>query len=293
MNAMTDATALASGKGNKDENFPVASRLVRPDARAPIMAYYRFARAADDIADHAHAAPAEKLRLLGLMRAGLADDPLGDANARALAQVAAERGLPLTHASDLLDAFEQDVTKNRYADWDDLIAYCRKSAMPVGRWVLDVHGEDRALWPMNDALCAALQIINHLQDCGKDYREIDRVYVPEPMLAAAGLTVEALGAAQSGPALLGVIRDLTLRTRDLLDTAAPFANAIRDTRLALEVAVIQTLASDLVRLLLTRDPLVGGVHHGSAQAALLSLGAAARQALGRALRRTLIAGKAR
>ena len=98
------------------------------------------------------------------------------------------------HAQDLLTAFRMDVTKLRYRDWDDLIDYCSYSAMPVGRFVLDVHGESRALWPANDALCAALQIINHLQDCGKDYRDLDRVYIPLDALAEAGATVEALGA---------------------------------------------------------------------------------------------------
>ena len=79
-----------------------------------------------------------------------------------------------------------DVTKLRYRDWDDLIGYCSYSAMPVGRFVLDVHGESRATWPANDALCAALQIINHLQDCGRDYRNLDRVYIPLDALAESG-----------------------------------------------------------------------------------------------------------
>ena len=89
-----------------------------------------------------------------------------------------QRHLSPRHAQDLLTAFRMDVTKLRYRDWDDLIGYCTYSAMPVGRFVLDVHGESRTTWPANDALCAALQIINHLQDCGKDYRDLDRVYIP-------------------------------------------------------------------------------------------------------------------
>ena len=98
------------------------------------------------------------------------------------------------HAQDLIAAFKLDVTKLRYRDWDDLISYCSLSAMPVGRFVCDVHGESRAVWPLNDALCAALQIINHLQDCGDDYRNLDRVYIPQDALAASGATVAALGA---------------------------------------------------------------------------------------------------
>ncbi len=136
-----------------------------------------------------------------------------------------------------------DVTKLRYRDWDDLIDYCRYSAMPVGRFVLDVHGESRATWPANDALCAALQIINHLQDCAKDYRDLDRVYIPLDAFASAGATVEELGAAQASPALRAAIRALAARTATrCCDDSTPFSASIEDTRLALEVAVIQTLA---------------------------------------------------
>ena len=105
----------------------------------------------------------------------------------------AERSLSPRHAQDLLAAFKLDATKLRYRDWDDLMHYCSYSAMPVGRFVLDVHGESRSTWPANDALCAALQVINHLQDCKEDYLNLDRVYLPLDVLAAGGTTVEALG----------------------------------------------------------------------------------------------------
>ncbi|WJS99369.1 squalene synthase HpnC [Novosphingobium humi] len=271
---------LQSGKDHTGENFPVASFLVRPDCRAPVMAYYRFARAADDIADHPTAGAAEKLRLLGLMRAGLegGEAGIGDPLAQALGTVCRERGISLAHAHDLLTAFERDCTVDRYQDWAGLIDYCRYSAMPVGRFVLDCHGEDRALWPMNDSLCAALQIINHLQDCAKDYRAIDRVYIPMDSLRAAGIGVEALAEKRANPALRGVITDLTLRTQGLLRASAPFADAIRDWRLAAEVAVIQRLAEDLCEVLLARDPLSEKVHHTKARALTLALRAAMRQA---------------
>ena len=95
----------------------------------------------------------------------------------------AERGLPPRHALDLLTAFRMDVTKLRYENWDEVIHYCRYSAMPVGRFVLDVHGESASTWPASDALCAGLQINNHLQDCGKDFRDLNRVYLPRDALA--------------------------------------------------------------------------------------------------------------
>ena len=277
--AIAPGPDLASGKGHRDENFPVASWLVRADARAPIMAYYRFARAADDIADHPAATPQDKLARLAAMRAGLGG--AGAQVAMDLAATAQARGLDLVHAQDLLDAFVQDVTVHRTADWNALIAYCRLSAMPVGRWVMDVHGEDRALWPLSDALCAALQIVNHLQDCGKDYRAIDRVYVPCDLLDAAGVPIGALGEARSSPALRAVIRDCAERTLTLLRQSAPFAAAIKDARLAAEVAVIQRLAVDLAEGLTRRDPLGENVHHSKPRAAWLAAGAVLRLGMAR------------
>ena len=269
-----DSGALDSGKGHTDENFPVASWIVKREYRAPIMAFYRFARAADDIADHPSAPPEVKLARLADMRAGLTGP--GTPEAMALAEAAHARKLDLTHAQDLLDAFVQDVTVHRYADWEALIGYCRNSAMPVGRFVLDVHGEDRAVWPLSDALCAALQIINHLQDCGKDYRAIDRVYVPTNNLEAASIGVESLAEAQASPELRGVIKGLAQQTALLLQRSAPFAAHIKDRRLSAEVAVIQRLAEDLAGLLLTRDPLSEQVHHSKPRAASLALGAIVR-----------------
>ena len=277
---MTDGP-LESRKGHRDENFPVASILLRPEHRAPIMAFYRFARAADDIADHELANPADKLARLAAMRDGLAGGRAGASVALALRDVMALHGLDPVHATDLLTAFERDVMVNPYADWDALIGYCRYSAMPVGRYVLDVHGEDRAIWPANDALCAALQVINHLQDCGKDYRAIGRVYVPADALARHGARVEDLAATCASPALAATIVALAGRTRDLLDQSAGFAALIRDRRLAAEVAAIHRLATSLVDRLERFDPLSERVHHGKAEAAFI----AARAALPVLLRR--------
>ncbi len=267
-----EAAELASGKGHRDENFPVASLLIKPDYRPPIMAFYRFARAADDIADNPAATADEKLALLNRMRRGLDGEGPGasTAEATALRDAMAVRRIDPIHAHDLLDAFVRDVTVTRYADWDDLIGYCRYSAMPVGRFVLDVHGEDRALWPANDALCAALQIVNHLQDCGKDYRMIDRVYIP----LDTGLDVADLGAERASERLRAIIADLARRTRGLLDQSEVFSAGIRDRRLAAEVAVIHRLARSLTHRLEARDPLSDRVHHGKVETLFLAAGAA-------------------
>jgi len=276
---VTDAAAFTSGKGHRDENFPVASWLVRRELRAPILAFYRFARAADDVADHPDAAPDQKLQQLARMEAALRGNG-GNAEGMALRAVLKAHDLTDQHALDLLEAFRRDVTKKRYADWADLMDYCRYSAAPVGRFVLDLHGEAASLWPANDALCAALQVINHLQDCAKDHRALDRVYVPLDALAAQGAAVDDLAATHASPGLLRTIEDLARRTADLLEQSRGFALAIVDRRLALEVGAIQALAEDLTDRLTRRDPLSQRVHHRAIEAAGVSLRGAFRVAIG-------------
>jgi squalene synthase HpnC len=280
-----DPTALRSGKGHRDENFPVASRLIHPRHRGAVLAFYEFVRIADDMADHATLKPDEKLSHLDRLEAGLLGKHDDIPAALNLRTVLRERNLSPRHAQDLLTAFRMDVTKLRYSDWDDLMNYCSYSAMPVGRYVLDVHGEDHSTWPANDALCAALQIINHLQDCKKDYCDLDRVYVPLDALAAAGANVEDIGATTASAALRHCLRHLTERTRRLLDQSAVFSAQIRDTRLAMEVAVIQALATRLTAMLMVRDPLCERVHltkAGVAGVGLLGLLSGARGRVGRA-----------
>jgi squalene synthase HpnC len=279
---MTASAEFRSGKGDKDENFPVASWLIKPRHRPAILAFYNFVRTADDIADHATLKPAEKLSQLDRMEASLlgqGKEPEG----LALRAVLEARKLTPKHAQDLLRAFRQDVTKLRYANWDELIDYCSYSAMPVGRYVLDVHGENRDTWPASDALCAALQIINHLQDCAKDYRDLDRVYVPLDALKARGLKVEALAEAKAGPGLLDCLQALAKRTAVLLDESRALPGKTSDTRLAVEIAVIQALAARLLVLLQTRDPLSQRVHLGKAESAVIATAGISRMLLRRML----------
>ena len=257
---MSAAEEYASGKTSRGENFPVASALIARRHRAPILAYYRFARAADDVADHATLSPERKLALLDRLEATLLGNCDVDPAALPLREQIAARGLAPTHALDLLTAFRLDVGKRRYADWGELIDYCRYSAMPVGRFVLDVHGEDRASWPANDALCTALQIINHLQDCGRDYRALDRVYLPLDALAASGAEVAELAAGRASPQLRACLSALAARTASLLPEAARLPGQVEDRRLAIETAVIVGLARKLLALLWARDPLSERVH---------------------------------
>ncbi len=270
-----DAAQHRSGKGSGDENFPVASWLVAPQHRRPIMAFYEFVRIADDIADHATLPERDKLAHLDRLEASLLGRDDHNASGVVLRTALAERGLSPQHAQDLLKAFRQDVTKHRYADWDELIDYCRYSAMPVGRFVLDVHGEGRSTWAASDNVCAVLQIINHLQDCVKDYRALDRVYIPLDALKAAGTSVEALDAPRATPQLLTCLHGLAERTGAMLEQGSRLPAQINDIRLAAEISAIVTLARHFVHLLRTRDPLSENVRLGK-------LGVAAFGALGAA-----------
>ncbi|MCI0755902.1 squalene synthase HpnC [Teichococcus vastitatis] len=284
---MNGASELASGKGHRDENFPVASWLVRPELRPAILAFYHFARAADDVADHESAAPERKLAQLDALAAGLGGERSASAEGEALHAVLRARGLSDQHPLDLLEAFRRDVTQRRYESWTELMEYCRYSAAPVGRFVLDLHGEDRRCWPANDALCAALQVINHLQDCGKDRRMLDRVYLPLDALSAQGIGVAALDAPRASAPLRAVIAGLARRTGGLLAQSRSLAGQIADRRLSLEVGVIQSLAESLAARLQRRDPLSERVHHRQPEALALALrgGTAALLARLRLLRR--------
>ncbi|KRQ12058.1 hypothetical protein AOQ73_05315 [Bradyrhizobium pachyrhizi] len=289
---MTTASDLRSGKTHRDENFPVASWIIHPRHRALILAFYNFVRTADDIADHATLPAEEKLRYLDLMEAELLGNGDTQKEAVNLRRAFAERSMPPRHALDVLVAFRLDVTKLRYENWDDVIDYCRYSAMPVGRFMLDVHGEDTSTWAASDALCAGLQINNHLQDCGKDYRNLNRVYLPRDALAAAGATIEMLGDAKSQPALLKCLQALAVRTEALLDQSKSLAAEVKDFRLGLEISVIQAFADKIVNMLKVRDPLSERVHLSPLELLLQSLGGVAGETARRATGRRAVSKSA-
>jgi hydroxysqualene synthase len=268
---MTSASELRSGKTHRDENFPVASWIIHPRHRALILAFYNFVRTADDIADHATLGERDKLGYLDLLEAELLGQGETQPEAVSLRRALAERSMPPRHALDVLIAFRMDVTKLRYETWDEVIHYCRYSAMPVGRFMLDVHGESTSTWAASDALCAGLQINNHLQDCGKDYRNLNRVYLPRDALAAAGAQVEALGAERASPQLLRCLNSLAVRTQGLLDQSKSLSAEVKDFRLGLEISVIQAFAERIVRLLKARDPLSQRVHLGPVELLAYSL----------------------
>ena len=249
-----------SGKWRSAENFPVGSLLIRRDLRPHVHAFYRFARNADDIADNPALTADEKVRRLDRMAAILEGAPGKDSPAaRAMRESLVETRMTTRHCHDVLRAFRLDATKLRYHDWNDLMAYCRYSASPVGRQLLDLHGESRETWPASDALCSALQVLNHLQDCADDYRLLDRVYLPMTDLAAEGIGVETLAAHGSCPKLRRVLDSMLDRTDTLVETARGLAPQVVSSGLRRECGVIVELAARLLRRLRRGDPLADRV----------------------------------
>ncbi len=253
---MAQEIATPSGKNKNTENFPVGSVLIRPDLRKHVHAYYRWARMGDDIADNPALSPEEKVHRLDLMEEVLLHPSRQDVpEAAAMRESLKATNLPTVNCTDLLIAFRLDATKQRYDDWADLMHYCRYSASPVGRYLLTLHGESPASLLPSDALCNALQVINHLQDCAVDYREMDRVYVPQDHLAAQGIDVSALTAPMSSSALRHVLDRLLDETEELMREARRLPGEVRDFRMRSESAIIVRLADKLIGLLRRRDPL--------------------------------------
>ncbi len=254
-----------SGKGAGDENFPVGSWLLPKELRPDVACYYAFARTIDDIADDPHLPAADKIaRLEGFAAAveGSNADP-AYAKGNKVGEMFRRRGIPSRHGTDLISAFIQDATKSRYLNWHELIGYCNRSASPVGRFLLDLHGEDPALHPLSDALCNALQVINHLQDCGKDYADLDRVYLPTEWMSAEGTQVTDLALPQLTSGLRRVIDRALAGTELLMADARKLPRALKHPSLAAETAVIVSIADQLTRKLARRDPLAERVVLGA------------------------------
>ena len=249
-------------KTHRQENFPVASWLIAPALRPHVIRYYNFARMADDIADDPALAAREKrerLVAVGEALAGRTADCTGYSTVVALRESFAELGMPIELGSDLLIAFKQDADRTRYATWADLLEYCRYSANPVGRFMMALHGEGHSSLQASDNLCTALQILNHIQDCQADYRELDRVYLPTDWLDEAGCNVSDLSGLCAHPNLRQVLNRMLGGCDALIASAQPWPGQLTNTRLAMEVAVILNLAARLGDRLRRADPLAGKV----------------------------------
>ena len=243
--------AGAPTRGPDSENFPVASRLLAPAVRGRVLAFYRVVRLADDIADSAELDPAEKLRRLDAIEAAL-DGGSGVPEAAALRASGAGTG----EARAMLTAFRRDARNEGCEDWASLVDYCAHSAVPVGRILLRLHGEGPEPVPAADALCTALQVLNHLQDMGEDRATIGRIYLPRTWMAEVGGEAAVFGDAAPRRALLDALLD---RCEALLDIAAGLPARLRSRRLALESATTIGCARRLLARLRAADPMAGRV----------------------------------
>lgn len=218
------------------ENFPVASRLLPRAMRPSIAAIYAFARTADDFADLPGLPDEERLRRLqewsdrllhaaaGTPFQALRDD---DLVFLALGDTIRRHALPVALFQDLLSAFRQDVTRKRYATWDEVLDYCRRSANPVGRLVLRVAGyDDPRLDAASDAVCTALQLTNFWQDLERDW-EIGRLYVPAADREAAGASERDLAERRLTPEWRAALTTVARRTRALFAAGRPVCDGVR------------------------------------------------------------------
>jgi len=220
------------------ENFPVASLLLPAPLRGPIEIIYRFARSADDFADEGDDPAEVRLRRLNDYRRQLAEprEPL----LRDVAKIIREHELPVALFADLLDAFSQDVTKKRYADFAEVMAYCRRSANPVGRLLLHLfkRTNDSELRD-SDAICSALQLINFWQDVEIDWVKDNRVYLPQDDMARFGVTEQHLGQKICDPAWRALLKFQVDRARELMLSGTGLGRALPG-RVGLEIrATIQ------------------------------------------------------
>lgn len=223
------------------ENFPVASILLPRHLRRPVELIYAFARQADDFADEGELTDEERLRLLEGFRAELRRIESGASSPNPLfndlAIIIGEDGLPISAFYDLLDAFSQDVVKKRYADFGEVMEYCRRSANPVGRLLLHLYGQTT---PQNleysDKICASLQIINFLQDIEIDFQK-NRIYMPQDEMAGFGIVEDAIARKDSSGSWQAFIQFQIDRVRAMLESGAPLGRVLKG-RVGLEMRMI-------------------------------------------------------
>ena len=253
---------------NHYENFPVASLLLPARLRADVVNLYRFARAADDIADEGDMTPEQRQDQLRQFRDALAmiaqqpnlnstGTPQLDAIFVPLSGSIARHNLPIEPLTDLLSAFEQDTIKNTYATEADLMDYCRRSANPVGRLMLHLFEQtDKQSFAESDAICTALQRINFLQDVAIDLDK-NRIYLPLDAMRQAGVTVEDLKQGVLGDAWRSLVAKQIAICRDLMTQGKPLTRRLRG-RIALEIRLI--MAGGL-RILDKIEAVEGDVFH--------------------------------
>ncbi len=250
------------------ENFPVASLLLPARLRRPVATIYWFARQADDIADEGDRSPQERLLLLEgyreQLRALERGKPPGSEFFAGLGEVIRLYRLPFGPFHDLLDAFSQDVVKKRYADFAELLDYCRRSANPVGRLVLHLYGaaSETRHFQWSDAICSALQLANFWQDVAVDFTK-GRIYIPQDDLARFGISETQISAGDTGGSWAALMHFEIARARELMSSGSPLAKALPG-RLGWE---LRTIVQGGLRILQKLDAVHGDVFHARPQLA--------------------------
>ncbi len=261
---MTEPVAVT--KRPRDENFPVASLVLSKPHRDAVLAFYGFVRTADDIADAPNLGAAEKLTRLDALEEALVTGNPSVPQAARLHAADNRHKAGIAQAREMLRAFRQDAIKSRYNDWADLAGYCRFSANPVGRFLLHLHGECASAQAPADALCTALQILNHLQDCRTDRDTLGRIYIPIQWAMRAG-GEDSFFDPRNIIARRAVLDAMLDRVDDLIDRARSLPLHVQNKRLRAQSIATIALAERLSRLLRQNDPVLHRVEVRKADAA--------------------------
>ena len=255
---------FSSGKSYNDENFPVSSILIKKKIRYYIRKFYFFARTADDIADHKSKKKHTKAKILKIFDTIIKKNMRSDVTVlNELIDVFEELKIGRAHARNLLKAFILDTNKQRYKNWRELLNYCKFSANPVGRYVIDIsykiekQGEDNInqVYFASDNLCSALQILNHMQDCQKDYLEMNRVYIPEELFKKYSSSISDLKLKESSYNFKNLKNEIINKVEEMLKNSKCGLKLIKISRLRKETLIIFYIAKKLCYLLRKNDPL--------------------------------------
>ena len=254
-----DVSHLMSGKSYYDENFPVASFLMKKKIRSVVRVFYFFARMADDIADHQKLSSNQKKKILLFFDNAISKSK--KTNNKVLDKMIAKfKELPSgkKYSRNLLKAFMMDASNKKYKNWNDLLYYCKFSANPVGRFVIDAVNERKnieKIYEASDSLCTALQIINHIQDCKKDFKELNRVYIPESFFKKYSLDKKTLRKSKSIENFERLKIEIVDNVLVSLRKTKLGLREIQSWRLRKETLIILNIAKRLCNLLKINDPL--------------------------------------
>ena len=254
-----DVSHLMSGKSYSDENFPVASFLMTKKIRSIVRVFYFFARMADDIADHQKLSSNQKKNILLFFDNAISKSK--KTNNKVLDKMIAKfKELPSgkKYSRNLLKAFMMDASNKKYKNWNDLLYYCKFSANPVGRFVIDAVNERKnieKIYEASDSLCTALQIINHIQDCKKDFKELNRVYIPESFFKKYSVDKKILRKSKSIENFERLKIEIVDNVLVSLRKTKLGLREIQSWRLRKETLIILNIAKRLCNLLKINDPL--------------------------------------